>query len=224
MGQQTVKEITTKLCIVKNALILAVSGPVGLAQRYWGELESMPAGDFQALGGKWCHEVSTSLSALFWKHTEVEYHRAHVVAQVTGTRAPLVNAQNQAVVALHVRGHDCLFQFSETCAPEEATDDLPYISVGSGQQNADPFLAFLRRTFWEDKVPNLSDGILATLWTLEETIKSAPGGVAGPPLIATLKGGKARLLEAGDLDEHWQAIEAGRDSLRRFQKALQAAE
>jgi len=32
-GEQTVKEIATKLYIVKDSLILGLSGPVGLAQR-----------------------------------------------------------------------------------------------------------------------------------------------------------------------------------------------
>ena len=222
MGQQTVKEIVTKLYIVKNALILGVSGPIGLAQRYQGELESIPTPDFLALCRKWRHEVSTSLSALFWKYTGVECQRAQVVAQATGTRAPLVNAQNQVVVALRVGSDDCLFQFSETCAPEEATDDLPYISIGSGQQNADPFLAFIRRVFWPGKIPNLSGGIFATLWTLTETIQSAPAHVSGPIAIATMQGGVAKLLERGETEEHCQAIDEARKSLRRFREDLEA--
>ncbi len=134
--------------------------------------------------------------------------------QAIGNRGPIANAYHFSVVAIRAGGNDHLYQFSETCAPEEATSDLPYISIGSGQQNADPFLAFLRRVFWEGKTPNLSDGIFATLWALTQTIKSSPSSVSEPITIAVLKD--------EELEEHRQAITEAENTLRGFRTELEA--
>lgn len=224
VGQETVKEIATKLFIVRGSLILGVSGPVGLAQRFFQELESMPAPEFQGLARKRAHDASTSISGLFWKHAQVEYQRAQVVAQAMGNRAALDNALHQTLVALRTGADDRLFQFTETCAPEEATDALPYVSIGSGQQNADPFLAFLRRVFWPGSVPSLHGGIFATLWTLTETIESCPGRVSGPITIAVLKDGAARFLEAVETEEHKEAVGEAQEALRGFRHDLEPDE
>ncbi|GEM_PF-6024646 len=48
-ASQTVKETVTKLYIVKDKLILGVSGPIGLAQRYYEELNNIPTSNFDTL-------------------------------------------------------------------------------------------------------------------------------------------------------------------------------
>jgi hypothetical protein len=188
-GAQTVRETVTKLEIIKDALILGVSGPVGLAQRYAAELDHIPKPDFNALAQKPPHDLSTTISGLLWKHAGVEYPRAQMVAQAMGSGTPLVNVIHQTLIAFRCRADDRLFQFTETCAPEEATKDLPYVSIGSGQQNADPFLAFIRRIFWPRDMPNLQGGIFATLWALTETTESSPGNVGPPFTLAILESG-----------------------------------
>src|SRR5690606_12875728 len=75
-----------------------------------------------------------------------------------------------SIVALIVQGKPELFQFTFDAASEQATGDIPFIAVGSGQQLADPFLAFLRRIFWKDHLPTLNEGIFAALWTLKHAI------------------------------------------------------
>jgi hypothetical protein len=221
-GQQTVKEsIASKLAIVRDSLILAVSGPISLAQKYEEELESYPTPDFNALRNKAPGKACEEITGLFWKHAEAAYQRSAVVAHATGNRAALVDALHGSVVALRIKGQDRLFQFTDTCAGEEATEQLPYLSIGSGQQNADPFLAFIRRTFWRDAIPSLAGGIFATLWTLDETILSAPGGIGGPPTMAILRDGNARFLEEDDLREHTEAVESARTALRSWRQQLE---
>ena len=221
LGEKTVQEMVSKLAIVKDKLILGVSGPISLAQRYQGHLENMPTGGFNSLTTSAIHSAMTQLSGIFWGYTKDEYERAGLVSQAIGNRAPLVHALHHTLVAVRIHGEDRLIQFSETCAPEEATADLPYVSIGSGQRNADPFLAFLRNLFWKGAIPTLDGGIFATLWTLRECIRSSPGGVGGPPKLALLEHGNARMLEDDDLQEHEGAIEEARRTLGRFREDLE---
>ena len=113
-----------------------------------------------------------------------------------------------------------LFQFDQQGAPEEATEDLPFISIGSAQATADPFLAFIHKIFWPTLLPTLEMGIFSTVWTLQHAIDTNPGGVADPKQIMILeKQGKdfnARELEVAELAEHLEAITAAESVLRDF--------
>ena len=220
-GQQTVKEVVTKLEIIKDTLILGVSGPVGLAQRYAGEIGALSSNELQTLGRLRGHEIGVEISKKLWMHAQPEYERAGQVAQAVRNNAPLLNAHHQTVVAIRGSGEDRLFQFSETCAPEESTVDLPYVSIGSGQANADPFLSFLRRVFWPQGTHlNVSQGIFISLWSLTQTIRSSPGGVAFPIVMAVLQNGQARMLPEAEMDEHKQAIEEAEKALHNFGQNL----
>jgi len=135
---------------------------------------------------------------------------------------------SQAVIGITISKRPCLFQFDQQGAPEEVTENLPFVAIGSGQSIADPFLAFLRRIFWKEKTPTLADGIFATLWTLDHAIAINPGGVAEPKQIVVLKkeesAHKARELSENDFNEHYQAIEAAEKSLSNFRESLGGTE
>jgi hypothetical protein len=96
---------------------------------------------------------------------------------------------------------------------------LPFVSVGSGQSTADPFLAFIRDIFWPKRMPSLNDGIFATVWTLMHTIRTSPGGVGGRVQIVTLSKNddrwKARELPSAELGEHQQMIQAMGEGMRK---------
>jgi len=85
-----------------------------------------------------------------WKTIAYETDIARCIAQSLGPMA-IQRALTTTLVALPLGHSTCLFQFDEQGAPEEATQELPFVSIGSGQPIADPFLAFLRRIFWPDK-------------------------------------------------------------------------
>lgn len=130
---------------------------------------------------------------------------------------------------LLVGDEPCLVQFTHQCQPEEATVGLPFLSIGSGQPVADPFLAFIRRIFWPDQAPSLNDGILAALWTVTHTIHAQPGGVASPIRIVTLTRDKnnkwkAEELSEGDLGEHQQMIELTEDEMRKVKDTFSDTE
>ena len=105
-----------------------------------------------------------------------------------------------------------------------ATKDLPFVSIGSGQMIADPFLAFLRRIFWKDRSPSVSEGIFAVNWTLEHAIDTAPGGIARPITLGELKmegtQPKARLLSKDELQEHSEMRTQAEAHIKKFEELL----
>jgi hypothetical protein len=105
-------------------------------------------------------------------------------------------------------------------APEAATSDLPFVSVGVGQATADPFLAFIRRVFWREREPNTADGIFAATWTLRHAIDTSPGGVADPIQVMVLEDGKVRELDSKELDEHEQNVELLEEHIRGFEETF----
>ena len=108
-----------------------------------------------------------------------------------------------------------------------ATKDLPFVSIGIGQPIADPFLAFIRRIFWPDRLPNLSEGIFAVLWTLQHAIKTAPAGIGDPPQIIVLEQAdrewKAREILEADMAEHKQSIESAEKALTDYGQVFKTA-
>lgn len=132
------------------------------------------------------------------------------------------------MVGLLVQGEPTLIQFDHQGSPECATDNLRFISLGSGQPLADPFLAFLRRIFWTKKPPNLQAGIVAATWALEHAIQTNPGGVDHPIQIVTLGAGpngpEIREIEESELQEDRQFIETAERKIGEAVEALQSAQ
>jgi 20S proteasome alpha/beta subunit len=102
------------------------------------------------------------------------------------------------------------------------TNKLWYVSIGSGQSIADPFLGFLREIFWKEGRPNLNEAILAATWTLDFVISVNAGGVNGPVQMAILEKNNgevtARMIDQTELDEHRQGIAEAKQSLRLYKE------
>lgn len=189
LGQPTIRQETaTKLHIATEILgriVIAVSGPISLSQSYCEELDAHVRRHNNRITWKSVQEGKTELTKLFWKHAGPAWDRAGVVVRVVGQAAMNeCNHQSAAMFALGDGPH--LLQFSNQCQAEEVTQDLPFVSLGSGQLSADPFLAFIRRIFWPTGLPPLLDGKLATIWTLDEVIKHTPGGIGGNVKVTVL--------------------------------------
>lgn len=114
-----------------------------------------------------------------------------------------------ALMALPVEQKPCLIEYGTTdFQPEFKEGNLFYVSMGSGQLLADPFLAFVSRVLWQSTMPTVQTAKFGVYWTLSHTIQLAPGGVGGPPRIATLERieGHWTAREQPDLQEHQQYI------------------
>jgi len=216
-GLRTVMQPMTKLDVVGGRAIVGVSGPVGLGQLHVDSVSRIH-NDFRNLGAP---EVCRRLRDEFRKDAEIALHMAAMATKVLGAQAR-IGAVTTTLVALATKSGLHLIQFDCECCPEMATNDLPFVSIGSGQLIADPFLAFLRRIFWKDRLPSVSDGIFAVVWTLEHAIATAPAGIAGPITLGvlTLEGtqSRARLLTDDELREHHQHIGQAENHVREFKQ------
>ncbi len=214
-GLRTVIQPMAKLSIVRGQAIVAVSGPVGTAQLFKDRVDSA----YNDLRNMSAEDAGRTLRQAFLQDQEITLKVASLAQSVVGPAAQ-GDVLCQTLVAAAPGKPPYLVQFDYQCAPELATDDLPFVAIGSGQSIADPFLAFLRRVFWQDSLPSLNEGSFAAVWTLQHAILAAPGGIAAPISIANLQvtSGQpsARLLPEGEIKEHYEAVGAAEDRLREF--------
>lgn len=223
----TIRQPVRKLYIVGAQGVVGVSGSVGLGQRIIAEIENLWRDN--KLNSKPSYLVMTAIRQKIWEHVGPELQAA-AIAQNTLGQAAQNSAIAHTLVALPCGGKPSLFQFDPQGAPEEATEDLPFIAIGSGQNIADPFLAFLRRIFWKDRLPSISEGVFAALWTLQHAIQTSPGFVSDPIQIVVVERKRksnieARELTESDLEEHSEAIAYIEDNLadlrQRFTQPLE---
>jgi len=218
-GLHTVMQAVTKLAVVGEKAIVGVSGPVGLGQLYVDAVDRIH-NDFRNLDAP---TICRKLRDEFRKDAEIALQMAAMAIRVLGPQAQ-AGAVTTTLVALAARSGPYLIQFDCECCPEMATDDLPFVSIGSGQLIADPFLAFLKRIFWKERLPSVSEGTFAVVWTLEHAINTAPGGIAGPITLGalTMEGtqAKARLLTEKELREHRQFVGQAENHVRKFREEL----
>lgn len=226
MGQSTAQQPTKKLNVLRDKIVIGVSGPVGLGQLLTGGMETMwDKGD---LSGKRPYEAMALISKMFREYIVPELQVAQVARNAIGN-AGLTSAISATLVALPVSKKLCLFQFDQQGAPEQATPELPFVCIGSGQSIADPFLALLKRVFWSDHQPTIGEGLFAAVWTLDHAIKVNAGGVAEPMQVITVSEGEMlKELGAGEMSDHREAVKNAeqtmKDSLLRFKKIVSIGE
>lgn len=201
---RTIEQLTKKIDVIGDHVIVAGTGAVGLGQRFTAIVQDA-----------WDKKIFT--------HSAIEigkYLSAAAIQDFASTHAGL--GQFGALVAFPCHDGPQLIEFGVAdFQPElKEPDRLWYVSMGSGQAIADPFLALMREVFWDDGTPSHTDGTFAVTWTLTHAIKVNPGGVNGPPQIAVLsrENGKyrARLLDDGDLAEHQQNVQGAIEHLRLY--------
>lgn len=224
MGNMTAQQKTVrKLSILQGKIIAGVAGSVGIGQRLRAVLEEeYKAGKYKSVT---VEKAMTAMRTAFYNEVVGEEWRcARETVSVVGPQVALTSASNAMVTAIPISGKAQLIQFDHQCAPEMATDDLPFIAIGSGQMIADPFLAFVRRVFWPAGCPTLSDGTFSTVWTLRHAIDTIPGGVADPIQVAILERTKgewsARELDAAEIEQHVEAIKDAEQSLKDWRSRL----
>ena len=118
-----------------------------------------------------------------------------------------------AMLAAPIVGQPELIEFSHIdMQPERKTGRLHFVSMGSGQILADPFLAFVSRVLWRGTIPDVKIATLGVYWTLAHAIKYALGGIGEPIRIAILRringAWKATLVGEDEQQEAAQHIDA----------------
>lgn len=200
-GRFTIADSQKKVEIVSNKVIVVSTGQVGLGQR------------FRAV-------VDAAWSAKSMSGTAVQAGRT--LAQNTMADFVATQATRGALGALvafgNSNGHHLIQFASSDFQPELCTRSLPYVSMGSGQSLADPYLALMRRSVWKDTQPCLADATFTAYWVMRQAIAAAPGFIAEPIDIAVLRkkpSGEydAQLLEDGEIEEHVNRAEQANEKL-----------
>ena len=213
MGLRTIVQPTNKLSLIEDKAIFGFSGHIGLSQLFYDRACTTCAA-IQDVG---LPEACRRLRNGFLKDANISFQVAALAQSVVGSIAA-ENVASQTLIALAVQGQPELIQFDYQCHPEWTTNELPFVSIGSGQTIADPFLAWIRYVFWRRRLPTLAEGRFAVYWTLTHAIRTAPGGIGPPIQMATLEREQdsvtARELSEAELEEHKVAISGYEDAIK----------
>lgn len=210
-GQFTISHQARKIDIVSNQVIVAGTGQVGLGQRFAAKVKELWAAN--RLRG-----------------TEVDACR--IIAEETLKDFSTTATQRGSFGALVAFPKSQTFHLCEFAAadmqPELKTKKAWFVSMGSGQSLADPYLALMRTVFWSKGPPNVEDGKFAAVWVVQHVLKAAPGFV-GPPIdVAVLKkdGGdfRATFVDDDDLQEHLGYVEDADRHFGAWKRAEEAVE
>lgn len=213
MGPSGLIQIPTdKIKIVGDRVIVAGTGAVGLGQRFTNIVD---------------HQWSTkAFQKPCWDCLKGITAAAVNDFNSTGTpRSQQYGFGFGAMVAAPLDDDAKLVEFAiSDMQPELKDGKINFVSMGSGQALADPFLAFAGRVLWGDDKPDVATAMFGVLWTLSHTITLAPGGVGGAARIAVLqrqKGSwKARLLEDAELQEQSEHIQQIEQRISDYPRAV----
>lgn len=195
-----------KVHILPDHHVFAFAGDLGQAERF----RIMAVGSTaQAAAGSHALDYGLLLSQ-------------NIIAQFTATG--IGNAINMnAVLAYPHRGAMSVCAFMGALQPWLLDQDHYFIALGSGKQMADPFLRFLLDIF-SPAQPSVREAVFLATWTLQHTIATNPGGVAGPIRIVVTerRAGTffARELSLDEVGEQQQAISDAEASLRDWRSII----
>ena len=208
---RTIEQKCQKVFVVNNNIILSGSGQIGLGQRFMAIVENFSRQkDFIPLTPL---DKCTNLCAQAIKHfvsTNVQ----------TG--------QYGALLAFPSQNNHYLCEFAETdFQPELKNKKTWFVSIGSGQPIADPFLGLMKKVFFEKKSnPTVKDGIFIVTWALQHCIELNPGGINGPEQIGVLSKNKetgnyiGQILEEAELAEHTSNVKDVEDYLGEYREIM----
>jgi ATP-dependent protease HslVU (ClpYQ) peptidase subunit len=189
-----------KIRIFQDNIIVAASGPVGHCQRLHAHVEEAIAGGvFKMPKLRECIANISKRVLTDFQNSMVQMH-------------PTEGLRFGALIATVHTNEPFLAEYSGiNFQPEIKKDSLFFVSLGSGQILADPFLAFVSRVMWQNAIPTVEDATFGVYWVLDHTIKLASGKVRGPPHLVTLK----------KVDGAWVAKEQDTQEAAEYTTALE---
>jgi hypothetical protein len=213
MAHKTIEQSVQKVFVVQGRIILAGTGQVGAGQRFTA-----------AVDAAW------TSNAFGKAHNATDFGK---ILSITGANDFAFTRMNTgtfgALAAFPVKNKLCLCELAlADFQPELKTKDMWFASMGSGQPITDPFLGMMRRVFFPaGHQPNIKEGLFLTTWALMHAIELNPGGINGPPQIATLTLNQkaepeARILSDDELEEHKNSVEAAEVYIAQYKNILNA--
>jgi 20S proteasome alpha/beta subunit len=209
---RTIEQTGKKIHVIADKILVAGTGELGLGQRF-------------------CAQVKAAHDGSHFKGQRTDVGRtlcAMGVNDFAQTKAPMGAYGALVAFPLNNAFELCEFQVSNF-QPEFKTDDIWYVSMGSGQPIADPCLGFIRQAFWNDGMPSVEDGVFAVVWTLAQAIKLNPGGINAPMQVGVLTNnhnGKAHahLLNDDEIAQHTANVDGAIQHLCKYRTTLNAAD
>lgn len=191
-------EYPHKISKISSDILVAASGSIGLSSRFSAHVtKAQETGSFRKNGRLGSIDIAT-MSCQDFSASGVP-RTTHQGYGIT----TLLAARFSDDVHLIEFG---LLDFQ----PEIKTSPLHFVSIGSGQNLADPFLAFVNRVIWKNEKPNISMGLLGVYWVLKHTCDFAHGLVGPPIKVGVLRnqnGWNASILEDADLGQLAQHVQ-----------------
>lgn len=186
-----------KLQLVGNKAILACTGSVGLAQRVKIVADEMWTKKLFTSSGM---STATNLAG----RVLTDFGSSHL------QKHPQLGISFGALLAMVVQDVPYLVEFDSVgFQPELKEGNLFSVTMGSGQMLADPFMAFVKRVLWKDKMPDVERAKIGIYWALNYTCGQAVGGVGGALKLGVLrKQGVDWTASIQDTQEQAQYIDA----------------
>lgn len=221
-GTDIEQEVSNKIEFVSGDSLIASAGAVGLSQLIKERLrESWDTVREQEN----IADARSEIQRVMWSQLRPALEHAADASEILGEE--LFSASLcSSLLAFPFRDEHVLLSYNQIAQSEEITSEAPFVSIGSGSIQADPFLAFLKRIFWNDSAPEkTSAGVLSILWTLDHVSRVNAGlGVGGRPNVFTLSKGQdswlAERINEYYLREQLLALEAAEERLRSFRDSF----
>ena len=212
------QEVSNKIEYLAGDSLIASAGAVGLSQLIKDKLRISWR---SVLSQDDVYSARIQLEELTWSEiARAMGHAAEAQELLEENLEPTV--LTSSLVTFPLKGVPVLLRLNEIGQTLEVTCESPFTSIGSGDFQADPFLAFVKRVVWDDKQPEaVEDGVLEVLWALQHVIDVNGGlGVGGSPVVATLQTvdgcWEADIRKGPLLDQHLQRIAGAENSVLTY--------
>lgn len=208
----TIKQISNeKTIVVKESIVIAGTGSVGHQQRFVELVTKLWEDKVFLNNNKEPHNSVIKAGRIISAKAKENFNSTYTDRGTYG-----------ALVAIPINKEANLIEFDLTYFQPEVKDRTNwYVSIGSGQLNADPLLGFISELLCFDGPPNLQDGKLFATMVLKQVCKMAPGGVSEPIQMAVLSQRNrnemvARKLTEDELAEHDDNYVAAMEYFRNY--------
>jgi 20S proteasome alpha/beta subunit len=218
---QTVGQAATKIKPIADDMLYACSGPVGLGQQYAHIL----ANEHVQLKNRTYHSATTLLQKKMREILDPAMVTAGHAAKIIGHGPAQADVLLGGLLAGIYKEGVTLTEISHQCGFEAMSTDLPFICIGSGKQNADPFMRFIWEVYFSGgQQPNVSEGSLVAYWTVKTVIDAKTSGVGYEPDVFVLekvgKDFKSRQLSKQDMQAHDEFIGQACEAMRSIRDKM----
>ncbi len=204
---------------IENDILFASSGPIGLGQQIADIIDN----DSNHIHLDLYHQYAPKGQVKIRGHIGPALHTAGLASQLIGGAAQ-ADALCGCLLAANFKDGVKLVEISPQGGWEYLSENIPFVCIGSGKANADPFMRYLRSVFFQDQSPNLNEAVLAAYWTVQACIDAGTQGVGmGVDVFVLDAAGEkpaARQLEEADLAEAKSFVKEAEDAWRTLRDRI----